>query len=298
MRFAFWPGPGNSWADTLELARHAEATGWDGIWYADHFMPNTPEASGPTSECWTTLTAIGALVPRIRIGALVAGNTYRHPAILANMAANIDIISGGRLVLGLGAGWQENEHEKYGIPLFQMKERMDRYEEACAIVSGLLREERTTFEGKYYQVTDAPCDPKPVQQPLPLLIGGGGEKRTLRIAAKYAQEWNVWGTPDVLKHKMGVLDQRCAEIGRDPKTIQRSAQSLLFLSDDPSARERNGQGGRTIAGNVDQVAETMREYRDAGVNEFIVPDFTLGRDVAAKKAVMDRFINEVAPQVR
>lgn len=298
MRFAFWPGPGNSWADTLELARHAEATGWDGLWYADHFMPNTPEANGPTSECWTTLTAIGALVPRIRIGALVAGNTYRHPAILANMAANIDIISGGRLVLGLGAGWQENEHDKYGIPLFQMKERMDRFEEACAIVSSLLRDERTTFAGKYYQVTDAPCDPKPVQQPLPLLIGGGGEKRTLRIAAKYAQEWNVWGTPDVLKHKMGVLDQRCAEIGRDPKTIQRSAQSLLFLSDDPAARERNGQGGRTVAGNVDQVTETMREYRDAGVNEFIVPDFTLGRDVAAKKTVMDRFINEVAPQVR
>lgn len=298
MRFAFWPGPGNSWADTLELARHAEATGWDGIWYADHFMPNTPEAAGPTSECWTTLTAIGALVPRIRIGALVAGNTYRHPAVLANMAANIDVISGGRLVLGLGAGWQENEHDKYGIPLFQMKERMDRYEEACAIVTSMLREDRTTFEGKYYQVTDAPCDPKPVQKPLPLLIGGGGEKRTLRIAAKYAQEWNVWGTPDVLKHKMGVLDQRCAEIDRDPKTIQRSAQSLMFLSDDPSVRERNGQGGRTIAGNVDQVAETMREYRDAGVNEFIVPDFTLGKDMAAKKAVMDRFINEVAPQAR
>ncbi len=298
MRFAFWPGPNNTWADTLELARHAEATGWDGIYFADHFMPNTPEAAGPTAECWTTLTALGALVPRVRIGALVAGNTYRHPAVLANMAANIDIISGGRLVLGLGAGWQENEHAKYGIPLFQMKERMDRYEEACAIVTSLLREDRTTFEGKYYQVTDAPCDPKPVQRPLPLLIGGGGEKRTLRIAAKYAQEWNVWGTPEVLKQKMGVLDERCAEIDRDPKTIQRSAQSLMFLSDDPAVRERNGQGGRTVAGNVDQVAETMREYRDAGVNEFIVPDFTLGRDMAAKKALMDRFINEVAPQAR
>ena len=298
MRFAFWPGPNNTWADTLELARHAEATGWDGIYFADHFMPNTPEAAGPTAECWTTLTALGALVPRVRIGALVAGNTYRHPAVLANMAANIDIISGGRLVLGLGAGWQENEHAKYGIPLFQMKERMDRYEEACAIVTSMLRGDRTTFEGKYYQVTDAPCDPKPVQKPLPLLIGGGGEKRTLRIAAKYAQEWNVWGTPEVLKQKMGVLDERCAEIDRDPKTIQRSAQSLMFLSDDPSVREQNGQGGRTVAGNVDQIAETMREYRDAGVNEFIVPDFTLGRDMAAKKALMDRFINEVAPQAR
>src|SRR5690606_10528937 len=120
MRFSFWPGAGNSWADVLELGRHAEATGWDGLWYADHFMPNTADASGPTSECWTTLAAWAATVPRVRIGALVSGNTYRHPAVLANMAANVDNISGGRLVLGLGAGWQQNEHEKYGIPFYTL----------------------------------------------------------------------------------------------------------------------------------------------------------------------------------
>lgn len=299
MRFSLWPSPANSWADTLDLVRHAEATGWDGAWYADHFMPATPEATGPTSECWTTLAGLAAAVPRIRLGALVTGNTYRHPAVLANMAATADQISRGRIVLGLGAGWQENEHQKYGIPLFGLKERMDRFEEACQVITSLLNNERTTFEGKHYQMDDAPLEPKPVQQPLPLLIGGGGEKRTLRIAATYANEWNVWGTPAVLRQKMAVLDQHCADIGRDPKEITRSAQALLFLSDDPAVKERaSGAGRATVAGNVDDVRATMQEYRDAGVDEFIVPDFTLGRAIDQRKAVMDRFIQEVAPHLR
>lgn len=299
MRFAFWPGPGNTWPDLLELVRHAEATGWDGVYFADHFMPNTAEATGPTAECWTTLSALGALVPRIRIGALVTGNTYRHPAVLAKMAAQADIISGGRIVLGLGAGWQENEHEKYGIPFHTLKGRMDRFEEACQVVTSLLNNDRSTFAGKFYQLDDAPLDPKPIQQPVPLLIGGGGEKRTLRIAAEFANEWNVWGTPDVLEHKMSVLDKHCADIGRDPKTIHRSAQALLFLSDDPAVKARAQSGGRaTVAGTPGDVRATMEQYREAGVGEFIVPDFTLGRSVEDKKAVMDRFINEVAPGLR
>lgn len=299
MRFAFWPGPGNTWPDLLELVRHAEATGWDGVYFADHFMPNTAEATGPTAECWTTLSALGALVPRIRIGALVTGNTYRHPAVLAKMAAQADIISGGRIVLGLGAGWQENEHEKYGIPFHTLKGRMDRFEEACQVVTSLLNNDRSTFAGKFYQLDDAPLDPKPIQQPVPLLIGGGGEKRTLRIAAEFANEWNVWGTPDVLEHKMSVLDKHCADIGRDPNTIHRSAQALLFLSDDPAVKARAQGGGRaTVAGTPGDVRATMEQYREAGVGEFIVPDFTLGRSVEDKKAVMDRFINEVAPGLR
>lgn len=299
MRFSFWPGPGNTWPDLLELVRHAEATGWDGVYFADHFMPNTAEATGPTAECWTTLSALGALVPRIRIGALVTGNTYRHPAVLAKMAAQADIISGGRIVLGLGAGWQENEHEKYGIPFHTLKGRMDRFEEACQVVTSLLNNDRSTFAGKFYQLDDAPLDPKPIQQPVPLLIGGGGEKRTLRIAAEFANEWNVWGTPDVLEHKMSVLDKHCADIGRDPKTIHRSAQALLFLSDDPAVKAGAQGGGRaTVAGTPGDVRATMEQYREAGVGEFIVPDFTLGRSVEDKKAVMDRFINEVAPGLR
>jgi len=299
MRFSVWPGPNNSWEETLAVARHAEATGWDGVWYADHFMPNQEDVSGPTNECWTTLAALAALVPRMRLGSLVAGNMYRHPAVLAKMAAGIDIISGGRLVLGLGAGWQENEHRKYGIEFSTVGGRLSRLEEACQVVTGLLRDERTTFRGKYYQLDEAPLVPKPVQQPLPLLIGGGGEKRTMRIAARYADEWNVWGRPDVLRHKMGILDGHCRDLGRDPKAIQRSAQAFVFLSEDGAVLERARQmpADRTIAGGVDEVKRAVQEYVDAGVDEFIMPDFNLGRG-ERKIAAYDAFIQKVAPEFR
>jgi F420-dependent oxidoreductase-like protein len=299
MRFGFWPGPNNSWNDTLALAKHAEAGGWHGVWYADHFMPNAEDTSGPTSECWTTLAALAASVPRIRLGALVTGNTYRHPAVLAKMAANVDNISGGRCVLGLGAGWQENEHRAYGINFSTLGGRMSRFEEACQVVTGLFSNEKTTFAGKHYQLTDAPLAPKPLQKPLPLLIGGGGEQRTLRIAAKYANEWNVWGTPEVLKHKGGILDQYCREIGRDPKTIAHSAQGMLVLTDDAAVVERMKAAGRpVIGGNGPQVRALVEQYADAGVDELIIPDFNLGRTVADKTAVMDRFANEVMAHFR
>ncbi|MCC7363024.1 MAG: LLM class F420-dependent oxidoreductase [Dehalococcoidia bacterium] len=299
MRFAFWPGPNNSWEDTLTLCRHAEQTGWDGIWYADHFMPNSADTSGPTSECWTTLAALAALVPRVRLGPLVTGNTYRNPAVLAKMAANVDIISGGRLVFGLGAGWQENEHAAYDIPFYTVGGRLDRLEEACQVITSLFANENTTFEGKYYSITDAPLAPKPVQQPIPLLIGGGGEQKTLRIAAKYANEWNVWGLPELLRQKMAILDRHCGELGRDPKSIQRSAIALLALTDDPAVVERTRAGGRPVVGGTpDQVLATLGEYIDAGVDEFIVPDFNLGRTVEAKRAVMDRFVSDVVAKLR
>ena len=136
MRFSFWPAPTNSWNDTLDLANHAEATGWYSIWFADHFMPNAEDTSGPFAECWTTLAALGAAVPRVRIGALVTGNTYRHPAVLAKMAANVDQISGGRCVLGLGAGWQENEHRAYGLNFSTLGGRMARFDYLIAGAGG------------------------------------------------------------------------------------------------------------------------------------------------------------------
>ncbi len=299
MRFGFWPGPNNSWSDTLALARHAEATGWHGVWYADHFMPNAEDTSGPTSECWTTLAALAASVPRIRIGALVTGNTYRHPAVLAKMAANVDNISGGRCVLGLGAGWQENEHRAYGIDFFTLGGRMSRLEEACQVITGLFSNEKTNFAGKHYRLTDAPLAPKPVQRPLPLLIGGGGEQRTLRIAAQYANEWNVWGTPEVLKHKGAILDRYCEEIGRDPKSIAHSAQGLLVLTDDAAMVERMKASGRPVIGGTGaQVRALVEQYAEAGVDELIIPDFNLGRTTDEKMAVMDRFADEVMARFR
>lgn len=299
MRFSFWPGPGNSWADTLALAQHAERTGWDGIWYADHFMPNAPDNTGPTSECWTTIAALAAIVPRVRIGPLVTGNTYRHPAVLAKMASNVDHISGGRLVLGLGAGWQENEHVAYGIPFHTTGGRLRRLEEACEVITRLFKNEHSDFEGKYYQLRNAPLSPKPIQQPIPLLIGGGGEQITLRIAARYAQEWNIWGDPALLRHKMAILDRYCEEIGRDPREIQRSAIALLALSDDPAFVDRVRLSGRPVlGGTADEVRATVQEYIDAGVHELVVPDFTIGRTVDAKREAMDRFRDEVIERFR
>ncbi len=296
MRFSFWPNPSQSFNDVIALARHVESTGWDGLWYADHFMPNAPDTSTPWPEAWTTLAAIGALVPRIRIGTLVAGNTYRHPAVLAKMAATLDHITDGRVVLGLGSGWQENEHAQYGIPFYTVRERLDRLDEACQVIKRLYTEATSSFSGKYYQLDNASLEPKPVQRTLPLLIGGGGEKITLRITAQYADEWNVWGTVDTLKAKMTILDAHCKQLGRDPKSIQRSAVALLFMSDDANYLKRMREANIPQAANIGTVAEIRKivaQYQAIGVDELIVPDFTLG-PTAQKLATLDRFIHEVA----
>ena len=300
MRFSFWPIARQSWHDVLALARHVERTGWDGVWYADHFMPNTPDASDPCHEVWSTISALAASVPRIRIGPLVLGNTYRHPAVVANMAATVDHISGGRLVLGLGAGWQENEHHAYGLEYYTVGERLRRLEEACQVIKALFRERRANFEGRYYRLEDAPLEPKPVQNPLPLMIGGGGEKVTLRITAQYADEWNVWGDVERLRQKMAVLDRHCETVGRDPSVIQRSAAALVYLSDDRALVKRIREEPQTrpsIAGDASELAEIVADYARAGVDELIVPDFHM-EPGTAKTEFLDRFIEEVAPAVR
>jgi len=300
MRFSFWTSNALPWDEILAGASHAAATGWDGVWFADHFMPYTADDTGPMHESWTVVAALAASVPDVRIGPLVSGNTYRHPAVLAKMATTVDHISGGRCVLGLGAGWQENEHTAYGIELPEVAERLDRLEEACQVIRGLLDNDHTDFNGKHYRLEQAPLSPKPVRGAMPLMIGGGGERRTLRIVAAYADEWNVWGDPEIMTHKNAVLDRHCAQVGRDPAAIQRSAVALLMMSDDEAylARARQRDTGRpTVVGTPTQVAETVAAYRDAGVDELIVPDFTLG-PMQRKIETMDRFIGEVAPAFR
>ena len=296
MRFSFWPNPSQPFGEVLALARHVEATGWDGLWYADHFMPNAADTTAPWPEAWTTLSAIGAMVPRLRIGTLVTGNTYRHPAVLAKMAATLDHITAGRVVLGLGSGWQENEHQQYGLPFYTVAERLQRLDEACAVIKALYTQTSANFDGRFYQLKNASLEPKPVQQPLPLLIGGGGEQVTLKITAKWADEWNVWGTPATLNQKMAILDGHCKAMGRDPKSIKRSAVALLFMSDDAVYLERmrgTKMQQATIIGTPEDVAATVAEYAALGVDELIVPDFTLGpRD--QKIATLNRFIREVA----
>ncbi|WP_063035118.1 LLM class F420-dependent oxidoreductase [Nocardia grenadensis] len=231
MRFAFKTSPQDTtWADMLAVWRAADDIDiYESGWTFDHFYPIFSDSTGPCLEGWTTLTALAQATQRLRLGTMVTGVHYRHPAVLANMAASLDIISGGRLELGIGAGWNEEESGAYGIPLGTVTERMDRFEEACQVLIGLLSRETTDFDGKFYQLTGARNEPKGPQRPHPpICIGGNGEKRTLRITARYAQHWNfVNGTTAEFARKRDVLAAHCADIGRDPKEILLSAQRRL-----------------------------------------------------------------------
>ena len=198
-------------------------------WTFDHFYPIFSDPTGPCLEGWVTLTALAQATERLRVGVLVTGIHYRHPAVLANMAAALDIVSNGRLELGIGAGWNEEESGAYGIELGTVRERLDRFEEACQVLKGLLSQESTTFDGTFYQLKDARNEPKGPQRPHPpICIGGGGEKRTLRITAKYADHWNFAGSePAEFARKRDVLEAHCADIGRDPAEIMTSSHVRL-----------------------------------------------------------------------
>jgi F420-dependent oxidoreductase-like protein len=311
MRFGVFTSMGNqTWQGALDLWRHLEATKWDIACVTDHFMPNTVEREGAMLEAWSTLSALAALVPRMRVGTIVLGNTYRHPAVVAKMAAQVDIISGGRLLLGLGAGWQENEHQAYGIPFYTVGERLQRLDEACEVIKSLWTERRSNFKGRHYQLSDAPLDPKPVQKPHPeLMIGGGGEKVTLRIAAKHANHWNVWGGPKILARKGKILEQHCAAIGRDPKTITRSANMALMITDkkadaDKLAETVASRMGRhaedavdiCLAGTPAQIREKLTQLKAAGTDVVFIP--SMFRPLPELRADLDRFINDIAPAFR
>lgn len=297
MRFSFWTTLSQPWADVLAVARHAEATGWDGLYVADHFMGSGGEwgpDTTPNLEATATLAGLATATERLRIGSLVLANTYRHPAVLANWAATVDHISGGRLVLGIGAGWQENEHQQYGITLPPPGERVRRLDEACQVLNALLRQERSTFAGAHYRLTDAVSEPKPVQRALPLLVGGKGD-RMLGVVARHADEWNMWGLAPAIAERTEVLERHCEVIGRDPSTIQRSAQALVALTSDESrARALLGRlaARPTIAGTTDAVVDAVAAWQAAGVDEVIVPDFALGRG-AARIEGMDQVIEAV-----
>lgn len=300
MRFSVWPTNQQPFDEVLATCAHAEETGWDGVWIADHLMPGGGRDDLPVTECWTTLAAVAARVPRVRIGTLVCGNTFRHPGLLAKMAATADVISGGRLVLGLGAGWQENEHAAFGIELPPPRERLERLDEACRIVKALLGDGRASFDGDHYELRDAVVEPRREEGTVPLLVGVKGEQRALGIAARHADEWNHWATPDGFAQKWKVLQQRCDEIGRDPATIRRSVQAVLFPADDsgvPPHTQRLRDFLPSMGGSVEELRETVSAYAEAGVDELIVPDFAFS-ERESKFDALDRFVNEVAPDFR
>jgi F420-dependent oxidoreductase-like protein len=231
MRFAFKTSPQNTaWSDMLAVWQAADDIElFESGWTFDHFFPIFSDPTGPCLEGWTATTALGQATRRLRVGLMVTGNPYRHPSVLANMAATVDVITDGRLELGIGAGWNQEESGAYGMELGTPGERSDRFEEACEVLVGLLTQETTTFSGEYYQLKDARNEPKGVQRPHPpICIGGSGEKRTLRTTARFAQHWNfVGGTPEEFARKRDVLHEHCADLGRDPKEITLSSHVRL-----------------------------------------------------------------------
>jgi len=222
-----------NWDLWRRIIRATEDSGFESLWRSDHFF----SLSGPTDrdalETFISFVLVTEESSRIRFGPLVSSMTFRHPSLLARMAAQIDVLSGGRFILGMGAGWNVPEHEAFGLPFPALGERMDRLEECVQVVQALWADGPATFEGKHYQLREATCFPKPAQSPLPLLIGGRGERRTLRMVARYANEWNVVGV-DIEEYQRlaGVLERHCAEVGRDPSEIRHTQMSAPIVGRD------------------------------------------------------------------
>ncbi|MBJ7369687.1 MAG: LLM class flavin-dependent oxidoreductase, partial [Ilumatobacteraceae bacterium] len=230
------------------------------------------------------LSALAVTTSRIRLGSLVTPTTMNHPALIANRAATIDRISNGRFVLGMGAGWQINEHTAFGIELFGNKDRVDRFAEAIEITSRMLSEDRVSFAGKHFTIIDTPCEPKPVQSTLPILVGTGGP-RMLRLTARFAQEWNTWGPPEGAGQVMQKLREACDKEGRDINTMRKSVQALFFVTPDEASAENlktKVPMERSIVGTTSQIVDAIGQYVDQGFDEVCVPDFTLGGSAAQR----------------
>src|ERR1700681_1057897 len=221
LRFGICTDQNMAWSTLVERWKLYEELGFDSVWDCDHYVqPSRPH--GPYFEGWTLLAGLAAVTSRIRIGVLVSCNTFRHPSLLAKEAVTVDHISNGRLELGLGAGWYEAEHTMFGIDFPDPAERVGRFREAVAIIDQLLRNDETSYAGRYYHLRQARSRPRPVQQPRPPLILAGHQRKMLRIVAEYADGWSSFGTVEEMRARSDMLNEHCLAIGRDPRTIRRS----------------------------------------------------------------------------
>jgi F420-dependent oxidoreductase-like protein len=263
--------------------READALGFESVWLDDHLYGVVRPAGEPQMEAWTLLSALVRETARIRVGILVTCNSYRSPALVAKMAATVDVISGGRFIHGMGAGWYQSEYEGYGYPFPKAGVRLAQLDEALRVQKLLWSEERATFGGTYYRVADAWCSPKPVQRPHPpILIGGGGERVLLRLVARHADVWNNGGTVAEFVHKLSVLRRHCTSEKRDYDAIEKSWFGNVIIDADPArARARlervatawgmsaEQMEARALAGTPERIAERVREYVALGVTSFI-----------------------------
>ena len=272
---------GNHWDTTLAAAKACEQAGLDSVWLADHVMfpdKNDPAREVPVFDCFVVLGAIAASTSRIRIGELVVGVPYRNPALLAKMLTTLDVVSHGRTIAGLGAAWHEQEFKAYGWPFPSVRERMEMLEESVQIVDRMMTQRPASFRGKHYAVENAYNDPMPVQQPRPpIMIGGSGEKATLRIVAQYADFCNVGGDPATVAHKYEVLRQHCERAGRPFDAVTRSNDVAILIAADErelaAKKERYGEDFGLV-GTPDMIIEGLQRYAQAGSQyvTFHMPD--------------------------
>lgn len=284
IRFGICTDQNHSFEDLAHRWQIFEELGFDSVWVCDHFnQPSRPD--GPYFEGWTLLAALATITSTIRVGVLVSSNTFRHPALLAQQATTVDHVSNGRLELGLGAGWFLGEHQRFGIPLPDPGDRVAMFREAVEVLDSLLTQDSTTFTGAYYRLQDAYIRPRSVQEPRPPLTLGAHQSRMLRICAEYADAWNSFGSVDEIAERNRVLDEHCADIGRDPAEIRRSLYCWSAMMAD--------QGMPDMWSSVDAFDEVIGRYSEVGVDEFIID-----QPAPEQQAVLESVAAETIPRLQ
>ena len=278
LRFGIQTTATRTWPEMVALWRRVEALGFDSLWLQDHLVPPF-RIDGPIFEAWTLLAALATQTERVRLGVLVSCNTFRHPPLVAKQAATVDHVSGGRLEMGLGAGWFKPEHDMFGLELPGAAELVGRFREAVEVVDRLLRQDVTTYEGRYYQVREAPFRPAPVQRPRPPLTLGAHGPKMMRVVAEYADRWNSTGSVAEMRERNRTLDEQCAAVGRDPAAILRSHLYVPVLM--PEERPWD---------SVEAFQDFVGRLREAGIQEFIFQPPSDDRF-----AIVERVAAEVIP---
>jgi F420-dependent oxidoreductase-like protein len=269
-----------------EVWKEAEALGFDTLWTNDHLLASVGPPEAPELEAWTLLAAMATTTTKVKIGAMVTNNVFRYPAVLAKMATTVDHLSNGRLILGIGSGWFEREHQAYGIPFPSVKDRTNALAESLEVITKLWSADPTvSFKGKFYTLTDAPFMPKPIQKPHPpIMIGGVGEKKVLPLVAKYAQMWNIPSLPpEQIAEKNKILENACKKVGRNCAEIERSYLTPVYIKTDMSEVKPLLQRvadlrkvsvdevlRSVLAGDPEAIKKQMQAYIDAGVTHFII----------------------------
>jgi F420-dependent oxidoreductase-like protein len=289
VRIGIFTGPQNvSWPELRDVWLHADAHGYDSAWLWDHLVALHGDLDDPHFEAWTLLASLATVTSNVRIGHLVTANTFRHPAVLAKMAATVDHTSGGRLVVGIGTGYYAEEHTRYGIELPSKAERAERLAEAAQILRGMWAPGRFTFAGRHYRLTDAPAEPKPLQPGGPPILMGGAGERLMRNTALYADQWNLPDgakgiTPEHFRAKLDALQRVCGEVGRDPAEIESSTSMTVIVDEDARRARRRFEAFReyrgwdeettarhTVWGTPGRVVEELGRWEAAGVQHFLV----------------------------